>query len=109
MKKTPEAEASETVTTPIRSVSVTHVPKERDGGSQRLHEFLSQDLFLRMLLVERKRSERSGRAFVLMLLESVKLLRTRNQSTLGKVMHALANSTRDTDTKGWYEERSTIG
>jgi lipopolysaccharide/colanic/teichoic acid biosynthesis glycosyltransferase len=62
-----------------------------------------------MLLLERKRSERSGRAFVLMLLKSTRLLRNGNQGALDKVMLALAHSTRDTDTKGWYEERSTIG
>lgn len=97
------------MTTPLRSVPLNYVPKERDEGSKRLHEFLSQDLFLRMLLVERKRSERSGRAFVLMLLQSAKLLRNGNQSTLSKVIYALGSSTRDTDTRGWYEEQSTIG
>jgi lipopolysaccharide/colanic/teichoic acid biosynthesis glycosyltransferase len=62
-----------------------------------------------MLFVERKRSERSGRAFVLMLLQSAKLLSNGKQSTLSKIVHALANSTRDTDTKGWYEEHTTLG
>ena len=95
---------------PLRSVSLADPPKKDcDEDSQRLHHFLSQELFLRMLFVERKRSERSGRAFVLMLLQSAKLLRNGNQSTLSKVIYALANSTRDTDTKGWYEEHTTVG
>jgi lipopolysaccharide/colanic/teichoic acid biosynthesis glycosyltransferase len=72
-------------------------------------QFLSPELFLRMLQLERKRSERSGRAFVLMLLKSTKLLRSGNPHTLNKVMSTLASSTRDTDTKGWYQERTTIG
>ena len=98
------------MTTPLRSVSLTAPPKKDcDEDSQRLHHFLSQELFLRMLLVERKRSERSGRAFALMLLQSAKLLRNGNHSTLSKVIYALANSTRDTDTKGWYEEHTTLG
>ena len=49
-------------------------------------QFLSRELFLRMLQLERKRSERSGRAFVLMLLKSTKLLRSGNPHTLNKVM-----------------------
>src|SRR5260370_38745942 len=62
-----------------------------------------------MLQLVRKRSERSGRAFVLMLLKSTKLLQSGNPHTLNKVMSTLASSTRDTDTKGWYQERTTIG
>jgi exopolysaccharide biosynthesis polyprenyl glycosylphosphotransferase len=44
-----------------------------------------------------------------MLLESSKLLRNGDPNTLYKVLRGLANSTRDTDAKGWFEERKTIG
>jgi lipopolysaccharide/colanic/teichoic acid biosynthesis glycosyltransferase len=71
---------------------------------------LSRQLFARTLYVERKRSERSGRSFVLMLLESTSLLNPRgDHQTLDKVLLALSCSSRDTDTKGWYNEGSTIG
>lgn len=75
----------------------------------RFHEFLPQDRFVRMLFLERKRSERSERPFVLMLLESTKLLRHGDESVFDRVLSALVSSTRDTDAKGWYEEHSTIG
>jgi exopolysaccharide biosynthesis polyprenyl glycosylphosphotransferase len=75
----------------------------------RFHEFLPQNRFLRMLFLERKRSERSERPFVLMLLESTKLLRHGDEGVFDKVLSALVSSTRDTDAKGWYEEHSTIG
>jgi lipopolysaccharide/colanic/teichoic acid biosynthesis glycosyltransferase len=71
---------------------------------------LAQNLFLRMLCLERKRAERSGRRFVLMLLESGRLLKTDNkEAALEKVLCALSESTRDTDMKGWYKEGSVIG
>jgi lipopolysaccharide/colanic/teichoic acid biosynthesis glycosyltransferase len=73
-------------------------------------EVLDQELFLRMLCLERKRAERSSRRFVLMLLESDRLLKVDNDEPLSqKILHALAHSTRETDIKGWYEEGSVIG
>jgi lipopolysaccharide/colanic/teichoic acid biosynthesis glycosyltransferase len=71
---------------------------------------LSQELFARTLYIERKRTERSGRSFVLMLLESTRLLKPDgDHQTLGQVLLALSRSTRDTDTKGWHKEGSTLG
>jgi len=75
----------------------------------RFQEFLTRDQFLRILFLERKRTERSERPFVLMLLESTKLLRRGDQSVFDRILSALICSTRDTDVKGWYEEHSTIG
>jgi lipopolysaccharide/colanic/teichoic acid biosynthesis glycosyltransferase len=71
---------------------------------------LSQELFARTLFVERKRTERPGRSFVLMLLESTRLLKTGGDSqALEQVLLALSRSTRDTDTRGWHKEGSTLG
>jgi lipopolysaccharide/colanic/teichoic acid biosynthesis glycosyltransferase len=70
-------------------------------------DFLPQDIFRRMLFLERKRTERSERGFVLMLLRSRELLK--DQAAFNQVLSALVTSTRDTDTKGWYQEHSTIG
>jgi lipopolysaccharide/colanic/teichoic acid biosynthesis glycosyltransferase len=71
---------------------------------------LSEELFARALYVERKRTERSGRSFVLMFLESTRLLNSEgDHQALAKVLLALSRSSRDTDTKGWYREGSTIG
>jgi lipopolysaccharide/colanic/teichoic acid biosynthesis glycosyltransferase len=62
-----------------------------------------------MLFRERKRAERSGSGFVLMLLESTKLLRRGNREAIDEVLSALGDSTRDTDIMGWYKRESTIG
>jgi len=71
---------------------------------------LPQEQFLSMLCLERKRTERSHRSFVLMLLSSSKLLRpTHPSEAFEKVVSALARSTRETDIRGWYEEGSTLG
>ena len=62
----------------------------------------NKEFVARMLFLERKRSERSGRGFVLVLLESTRLLKAGNDNdALDKVMRALSHDTRDTDVKGW--------
>ena len=71
---------------------------------------LDQELFVRMLRLERKRTERSQRPFVLMLLDSRLLLKAGNNGEqFGKVLCALTNSTRETDIKGWYEAGTFFG
>jgi len=72
--------------------------------------FLDQEMFTTMLRMERKRTERSHRRFVLMLLESGNLLKAgENPHALEKVVTALAHSTRETDFKGWYKRDFVIG
>jgi len=71
---------------------------------------LSQDLFMRMLCLERRRSNRSGRRFVLMLLDSGALLKTAGKPQIAtKLLEAVSNAVRDTDLKGWYKQGSVIG
>jgi len=71
---------------------------------------LTEELFVRMLRLERKRTERSHRRFVLMLLDSGDLLKVGNhEGTLDKVLRALSQATRDTDIKGWYNREGVIG
>ncbi|MGH9632805.1 MAG: hypothetical protein ACRD7E_31260, partial [Bryobacteraceae bacterium] len=74
-------------------------------------EILDQKSFTRMLCLERKRTERSGRRFVLMLLEWGDLVRRprHDDQAIEKVMRTLLTATRDTDIKGWYKERSVVG
>ena len=74
------------------------------------YDAVSQELFARTLYLERKRSERSGRSFVLMLLESRNLLNARSDGqALREVLSVLSAATRETDITGWYEEGRTIG
>jgi lipopolysaccharide/colanic/teichoic acid biosynthesis glycosyltransferase len=72
-------------------------------------EMLTEDLFTKQLGLERKRAERSGLRFVLMLLDPSKLVRGRSRgASLDRIISALAHSIRETDIKGWYAE-SVIG
>jgi len=71
---------------------------------------LDQDHFLRMLYLEQKRTERSQRRFVLMLLESENLLANRGSGeALEQILLAMSQSTRETDITGWYKRGSIIG
>lgn len=63
--------------------------------------------FVRMLRVERKRTERSGDPFMLMLLSGGDLLK--DPGVLSDIVSAVAGSTRETDTLGWYENGAVIG
>ena len=71
---------------------------------------LPQEHFLHTLCLERKRTERSRRRFVLMLLAAPGLLRNPVRTeAIEKLAGALSRSIRETDVKGWYKEKSTIG
>ena len=73
-------------------------------------DILSEDHFNRMIALERKRAERSGKPFLLMLLDTGKLLPTeKNGKVLQDVLSALALSTRDTDVTGWYQHNAVVG
>src|ERR1039458_4411980 len=104
---------SKPVTSPLR----TFLLDRHNGNSHTVrtsvlaesYGILSQELFARTLYVERKRTERSGRSFALMLLESTMLLNPKgDQQALDKVLLALSCSSRDTDTRGWSKKGSTI-
>lgn len=64
--------------------------------------------FVRMLRVERNRSERSGKPFMLMLLSSQSTL-FHGSAVLSDIVSAVAKSTRETDTLGWYETGAKLG
>jgi lipopolysaccharide/colanic/teichoic acid biosynthesis glycosyltransferase len=71
---------------------------------------LGEDSFRRMLAIERKRTERSGKPFLLMLFEFGNHQGAeKNGKALDIVMSGLLSSTRETDVIGWYKERTTAG
>lgn len=71
---------------------------------------LTQEAFAQALQRERKRTERSRRPFVLVLVEAKRLLDERSgENVLGTVVHALSHSTRETDTVGWYKDGAALG
>jgi exopolysaccharide biosynthesis polyprenyl glycosylphosphotransferase len=63
--------------------------------------------FVRMLRVERKRTERSGKPFMLMLIEAQDQFDA--SGVIGEVVAAVETSTRETDSLGWYQTGSILG
>jgi lipopolysaccharide/colanic/teichoic acid biosynthesis glycosyltransferase len=85
---------------PVRSQTATGA----DGS------VLDAEAFQRMISLERKRTERSRKPFVLMLLDMGSCLPSdKNGKVLGKVLSALSLATRETDVTGWYENNSIVG
>jgi lipopolysaccharide/colanic/teichoic acid biosynthesis glycosyltransferase len=77
------------------------------AGDQSL---LSEQSFQRMISLERKRSERSRKPFLLMVLDTgVSSQSKRVGKTFSNIVAVLANSTRETDVKGWYRENCILG
>ena len=88
-------------------------PSRKNGGAPApavlAGSVLPEDLFIKTLGLERKRTERSGRRFVLMLLESAVFEAGRDGAALERVLRTLVHSTRETDVKGWYKSGSVLG
>jgi lipopolysaccharide/colanic/teichoic acid biosynthesis glycosyltransferase len=71
---------------------------------------LDEEIFRRMIAIERKRTERSKAPFLLMLLEVVSDQGAkRDRKTLDQIASSLLVSSRDTDLVGWYKDRSIVG
>jgi hypothetical protein len=63
-----------------------------------------------MIALERKRTERSGQPFLLMLLDAGNCLPSdKTGKVLARILAALSLSTRETDVTGWYKEHSVVG
>ena len=71
---------------------------------------LGEDAFRRMLLIERKRTERSGCSFLLMLIDGANYqAKERKGKGIHSMIAPLVRSTRETDIIGWYKDQMTIG
>jgi len=71
---------------------------------------LCEETFRRMLAIERKRTERSGKPFLLMLFEAGNHRGTeKTEKALDIVISGLLSSTRETDVIGWYKDKTTVG
>ncbi len=69
-----------------------------------------EELFAKVLSLERKRTERSRKPFLLMLLDAGKLLQADGrEKVLRKMVSVLSSSTRETDVSGWYRENFVLG
>src|SRR5882672_11023945 len=73
-------------------------------------EFLAEGYFLSRLRQEQKRTERSRRPFVLMLLESPSLFAMGDGGEhCDSLQTVISRSIRETDTGGWYKYGSIVG
>lgn len=73
----------------------------------------SEEFFLHTLVLERKRTERSGRPFMLVFLDVGEILSGDGDKPAEVIVEMLARglsaSTRDIDIKGWYRRDSVLG
>jgi len=71
---------------------------------------LSEEAFLRIISLERRRTERSRKPFLLMLVDIGDRVPSEGAGKiLGKMVAALAVSTRETDVAGWYKTGCVVG
>src|ERR1035441_6656399 len=98
---------------PMASTSTK--PRSANGVSQPQNwlgskEVLTEEVFRRMISLERKRSERTQRPFVLLLMDTGRTLPTeKNGRVLLDILSALQTATRETDLMGWYDTNSAVG
>lgn len=68
-----------------------------------------ESLFKRLLLLERRRAERSGSRFALMLVDMEELGAKVQADTMDEIGRAISATMRETDVTGWYRNGSVLG
>jgi lipopolysaccharide/colanic/teichoic acid biosynthesis glycosyltransferase len=72
--------------------------------------FFDEEYFQSMLAIERRRSERTGKHFMLVLVAlHFPLKKHSTKTALEKIQYALSASCRQTDIRGWYRQERVIG
>jgi len=98
---------------PVASSTKRRLSTERFSRPQNStvsNEVLAEQVFHRMIALERKRSERTQRPFVLLLMDTGRSLPTdKNGRILLDILSALQAAARETDVMGWYESNSVVG
>ena len=94
--------------TTTRRLPGDRLPRQKNSAAT--SEILAEEIFLRMISLERKRSERTQRPFVLLLMDTGRNLSTeKNGRILLEILSSLQGATRETDVMGWYEANSVVG
>ena len=98
----------------MASTSVKPRSKVNGSGPQKtapsVQEILGEELFHNMISLERKRSERTQRPFVLLLMDAGRAMPTmKNGRNLLEILSALNSATRETDVMGWYQTNAVVG
>jgi lipopolysaccharide/colanic/teichoic acid biosynthesis glycosyltransferase len=79
------------------------------NGSSAMASFLSEDHFRRMLSRERKRSERSRKHLLLMLIDGKGVKSKKTDALLEQIAVVLGAAIRETDIGGWFETSAVFG
>jgi len=83
---------------------------EPNAAAQRDSNVLSEQMFYRAIGLERKRTERSGKPFLLMLVDAGSCTSSQKRSKLlFGILSPLVHCTRETDAVGWYEKDLVVG
>lgn len=72
-----------------------------------MFNFYPENYFHKMLILERKRTERSGKQFLLMLIDIHKIKKI--SETFKMLIKTLDDFTREIDIKGWYKKNRVLG
>lgn len=81
-----------------------------EGLSAADRSLLGEESFHRMISIERKRTERSRKPFLLMLLDTGTYHSNGKTSrTMERIVAALLASSRETDVTGWYRKNAVVG
>lgn len=104
--------SSGTLTT-VRSIRAKRAPAAARPSldpSRLLHDILSEEIFLGILCLDRKRAERSGNKLALILLDAEDAAGyPRQQQILDGIVAAANAARRETDPAGWYKQGSVLG
>jgi exopolysaccharide biosynthesis polyprenyl glycosylphosphotransferase len=94
-----------------RSTTGSHVsPLPNRSMPVAERSILNEEAFCRLISLERKRSERSKKPFLLMLLDlGERRSSATSETVLDEIMTALATATRETDLTGWYKSNHVVG
>ena len=84
--------------------------KPLNASEATLVDIVSEKEFRRLISQERKRSERSQRPFVLLLIDTGdSLAGEKDRALLLEMLAALKGATRETDCTGWYKKDTVVG
>jgi exopolysaccharide biosynthesis polyprenyl glycosylphosphotransferase len=96
-------------TVDLREPTTNDLGRAGSGDAQHCY-FLAEESFIRLLSLERRRTERSRRQFVLMLLDAQGIPETEmRDKVLMDLASAVSGAVRETDVRGWYEKGRVIG
>jgi lipopolysaccharide/colanic/teichoic acid biosynthesis glycosyltransferase len=90
------------------------IASRREGAQspepkQVVADILDESAFHRLIALERKRSERSQRPFVLLLIDTGQAISAKHGRVLLDIVYMLQAGTRETDMTGWYKTNSVAG